>query len=172
MAAILAEIKSRFLLPKIVLEDEEEDPRAELIRRLQEYEVFKKAAVNLDELPRLERDVHLAKAELADNFKPSVIYPDVDLQELVLAFADIIKRAEAFEHHHIQREALSTRERMSQILSSLESHEFVEFSQLFTLEEGKAGVVVTFLAVLELVKESLIDCIQADVFGQIHVKRR
>ncbi|WP_394175507.1 segregation and condensation protein A [Thalassotalea litorea] len=170
MAAILAEIKSRLLLPKTTVEDEEEDPRAELIRRLQEYEVIKQAAEDMDELPRLERDVHLANVDLPQSYQPRVVETQVDLQDLVLAMQGVLKRAEAFEHHHIQRENLSTRERMSQILAKLKPGQFVEFSDLFQVQEGRAGVVVTFLAILELIKESLVECVQSQVFGHIQVK--
>jgi segregation and condensation protein A len=173
MAAILAEIKSRLLLPKQIVDDEEVDPRAELVRRLQEYEVIKKAAQEVDELPRLERDVHIGHAGLADNFKPKVISANVELSELVSALQDIIKRTKAFEHHHIQKETLSTRERMTDILQRLTNtgydEPFIEFSQLFNLNEGKQGVVVTFLAILELIKESLINCVQAQIYGKIQV---
>jgi segregation and condensation protein A len=173
MAAILAEIKSRLLLPKQIVDDEEVDPRAELVRRLQEYEVIKKAALEVDELPRLERDVHIGNAGLADNFKPKIISADVELSELVNALQDIIKRTKAFEHHHIQKEKLSTRERMTHILQQLknasEDEPFIEFSQLFNLTEGKQGVVVTFLAILELIKESVINCVQAQIYGKIQV---
>ena len=170
MAAILAEIKSRLLLPKTDVEDDEHDPRAELIRRLQEYEVIKKAAEQLDQLPRMERDTFEVSAKLPDNFKPRLVQADVDLQELVMALQGVMKRVAAFEHHHIEREHLSTRERMSKILTQLSSQQYTEFSQLFDVSEGKQGVVVTFLAVLELLKESLIECIQAQVYGQIQVK--
>ena len=174
MAAILAEIKSRLLLPKQVVEDEEEDPRAELVRRLQEYEVIKNAAQQLDEVPRLERDAHLVDVALAKNFTPRTLLADVNLSELVSAVNDIIKRNAAFEHHHIQKEVLSTRERMAMILSQLnqttKGKSFIEFSQLFSVHEGKSGVVVTFLAILELIKESLIECFQSQVYGQLHVK--
>lgn len=172
MAAILAEIKSRVLLPKRAdAPEDEEDPRAELIRRLREYEAIKQAAQELDSLPRQERDFFLAGAQTSENCQPIRILPTVTLQELVLSFQDVLTRAAAFEHHHIKREALSTRERMSAILERLEGEtQFVAFQALFTVEEGRAGVVVTFLAVLELVKESLIELVQAAPYTQIHVK--
>ncbi|HEY9032580.1 MAG TPA: ScpA family protein [Pseudomonadales bacterium] len=172
MAAMLAEIKSRMLLPRTVMEnDDEEDPRAALIRRLQEYERFKRAAEEIDELPRIGRDTFQASAE------PPVMdrqraHPDVDIKELLLAFTEVLKRAELFESHQVQREKLSTRERMSEVLARLQGRHFVPFVSLFTLEEGRLGVVVTFLAVLELVKESLIEIVQTDVFGPIHVKAK
>lgn len=173
MAAMLAEIKSRMLLPrnKEGSEEEEEDPRAELIRRLQEYERFKNAAENLDELPRLERDIHLPNVDAPERIQERV-HPDVDMKELMMAFASVLRRSERFEHHEIQREQLSTRERMTQVLDQLRGGSFTTFKALFQPEEGKLGVVVTFLAILELVKESLIDIVQQDTFGAIHVKTR
>ncbi len=170
MAAILAEIKSRLLLPKTTIEEDEEDPRAELVRRLQEYEVIKKAAENIDAMPRLERDYFEGGAELPEAFAPKIIHSEVSLQDLVFALRGVLKRAQAFEHHHIQREQLSTRERMAYILTCLKQQRYIEFSQLFEHHEGRSGVVVTFLAVLELIKESLIDCIQAQAYGPIQVK--
>jgi segregation and condensation protein A len=172
MAAMLAEIKSRVLLPRNEeAVDDEEDPRAELIRRLQEYEQFKGAAEDLDELPRLGRDFHLAGAEApeSDSERPQ---PSVELKELLLAFADVLHRAEMFESHHIEREKLSTRERMSLILDRLRSNQFVPFANFFRYEEGKLGVVVTFLAMMELIKESLIEIVQNDEYGPIHLKAR
>jgi len=174
MAAILAEIKSRLLLPKQVIEDEEVDPRAELVRRLQEYEITKHAAAELDKLPRLERDVHLADATLGKDFQFRTIDAEVGLDELLNALQDVMKRNNALAHHHIQKEVLSTRERMAFVLNQLKqapkNEPFIEFSQLFQIKEGKQGVVVTFLAILELLKESLIECIQSKVYGQIQVK--
>jgi len=171
MAAILAEIKSRLLLPKQPTMDEEEDPRAELVRRLQEYEIIKHAAQDIDELPRLERDVYIAKACMENDFEVKTKLADVDLQDLVDALQTVFKRTQAYEHHHIAKEYLSTRERMSQILLRLsEANAFLEFIELFTPEEGRHGVVVTFLAILELLKENLIECIQASTYGQIHVR--
>lgn len=174
MAAILAEIKSRLLLPKQTVEDNEEDPRAELVRRLQEYEIIKHAANELDQLPRLDRDVFIAKVNLPENFQLRTIDADVELSELVSALQDIMKRTKALEHHHIQREALSTRERMAYILSKLrqvkENSPYVEFSQLFDIKEGRHGVVVTFLAILELLKDVLIECIQVQAYGPIQLR--
>lgn len=171
MAAILAEIKSRLLLPRRSDEDDdEEDPRAELIRRLKEYEAVKEAAQTLDEQPRMERDVFAVKADVAESVQPLRIEPDVSLQEIVLAFSHAMKRAAAFEHHTIEREALSTRERMSQILAMVNSETYTPLDALFTVEEGRAGVVVSFLAILELVKEQLLLCVQTGPFARIHVK--
>lgn len=171
MAAILAEIKSRVLLPRREAEEEEEDdPRAELIRRLKEYEVIKVAAQELDALPRQERDFFPAEGEPSESCQPVKILPEVTLQELVMSFQHAMQRAASFEHHHIQKETLSTRERMSMILGSVHENEFTEFADLFKPEEGKAGVVVTFLAVLELVKEKLVELVQAEPYSQIHVR--
>ncbi|MBW4936355.1 segregation/condensation protein A [Marinobacter sp. F4206] len=172
MAATLAEIKSRMLLPRQESDDEEEiDPRAELIRRLQQYERFKKAAEDIDEIPRLERDNFLASAALP-KLPSSQPHPDVDLREMLLALQGVLQRADLFTSHHVEREKLSTRERMSSILSVLQDDHFVSFESLFTAEEGKLGVVVTFLATLELVKEQLIEVVQAEVLGPIHVRAR
>lgn len=172
MAAMLAEIKSRMLLPRQVADEEdEEDPRAQLIRRLQEYERFKKAAEDIDELPRVDRDVFLTSAAPPEieRVRPE---PEVGLQEILVAFAEVMARANMFESHHIQREALSTRERMSQVLERLSGESFMPFVSLFKAEEGRMGVVVTFLAIMELIKESLVEIVQTEAFGPIHVKAR
>ncbi|SFN05313.1 segregation and condensation protein A [Marinobacter pelagius] len=172
MAATLAEIKSRMLLPRQESEDEEEiDPRAELIRRLQQYERFKQAAEDIDELPRMERDTFGASAALP-KLPSSQPHPDVDLRELLLAMQGVLKRADLFTSHHVEKEILSTRERMSHILSVLQDDRFVSFESLFTPEEGRLGVVVTFLATLELVKEQLIEVVQGETLGPIHVRAR
>lgn len=172
MAAMLAEIKSRMLLPRQQSEEEdEEDPRAELIKRLQEYERFKQAAEDIDELPRMGRDIHQATAEAPDRDQQRP-HPDVDIKELVTALADVLKRSEMFESHQVEMEKLSTRERMSQVMENLRDNQFVPFVALFTLEEGRLGVVVTFLAVMELIKESLVEIVQSESFGPIHVKAK
>lgn len=172
MAATLAEIKSRMLLPRQEAEDEEEmDPRAELIRRLQQYERFKQAAEDIDEMPRLERDNFTASAALP-KLSSSQPHPDVGLREILLALQGVLKRADLFTSHHVEKERLSTRERMSAILSVLRDDQFVTFESLFTPEEGRLGVVVSFLATLELVKEQLIEVVQAEVLGPIHVRAR
>lgn len=170
MAALLAEIKSRMLLPRPAnSEGVEEDPRAELIRRLQEYERFKAAAEALDIMPRHGRDTFVAGASTNDmTFEKPL--PQVALKELLLAFADVLRRAELTTRHQIQMEPLSVRERMTYILSSLEDKEFITFTDLFTLNEGRLGVVVTFLAMLELLKDHLIEFIQTAAFGPIHIK--
>ena len=172
MAAMLAEIKSRMLLPRTsALEEDEEDPRAALIRRLQEYERFKHAAENLDELPRMGRDFFSVSVNPRD-LNAQQVYPDIDMRELLLALAGVLKRADLFEHHQVEREKLSTRERMSQVLARLQGQPFMPFVALFDASEGRLGVVVTFMAVLELVKESIIDIVQTEAFAAIHVKAR
>ncbi len=168
MAAMLAEIKSRMLLPRPVEEGEEEDPRAELVRRLQEYERFKKAAEDIDELPRVGRDVHVIEVEPPE-LKHEKPLPEVQLKELLLAFSEVLRRADMFTHHHIQREALSVRERMSNVLAKLQENTFTEFGSLFSPEEGRMGVVVTLLAVLELLKGHLIELVQAEPYAPIHL---
>ena len=172
MAAMLAEIKSRMLLPRQIMEEDDEgDPRAELIRRLQEYERFKTAAEDIDEIPRVGRDLHQASAD-APGREQQRQYPDVDMREILTALADVLRRAEMFESHHIEREKLSTRERMSQVLERLRGEQFIPFVSLFKVAEGRLGVVVTFLAVMELIKESLVEIVQSDAYGAIHVKAR
>ncbi len=172
MAAMLAEIKSRMLLPRATdIDDEEEDPRAQLIRRLQEYERFKKAAEDIEELPRVERDTWVGSAELPQLHR-SRPDPEVDLRELLLALGEVLRRADMFASHHIQREALSTRERMSEVLERLAGQQFVPFVSLFRVSEGRLGVVVTFLALMELIKEALVEIVQTESFGPIHVKAR
>lgn len=170
MAAMLAEIKSRMLLPRPKAEEEDEgDPRAELVRRLQEYERFKKAAEDIDYLPRLDRDIHVAEAKGPD-LKIVRNPPEVDLKDVLSAFKDIMKRATLYEHHQIAMEPLSVRERMSVVLEKLNADTFTDFGELFTIEEGKSGVVVSLLAILELIKQSLIEIVQTETFGRIHLK--
>lgn len=171
MAAMLAEIKSRMLLPRppSVEGQDEEDPRAELVRRLQEYERFKKAAEDIDELPRMERDTVWTSAELVER-KVVRLPPQVTLQEMLLAFKDVLSRAEMFAHHHVARERLSVRQRMSDILSTLRESAFLDFVRLFRAEEGRMGVTVTFIAILELMKEGLIEIVQAEPYAPIHVR--
>ena len=169
MAAMLAEIKSRMLLPRPVEENDEEDPRAELIRRLQEYERFKQAAQDIDDMPRVGRDVF--PVELPAPEKRVVkTPPQITLQELLLAARDAMMRAEMFSHHHIQQEPLSVRERMSLVLSLIGTDDFTDFASLFSPEEGRMGVVVTLLAVLELIKESLVELVQAEPYAPIHIR--
>ena len=170
MAAMLAEIKSRMLLPRPEADDEEDDPRAELIRRLQEYEQIKTGAERLDEVPRVERELFVAAAN-----KPELVRqhadPDVDFREVLLAMSHVLRRAEMFTEHEIQLEPLSVRERMGNILNRVkQTSEFVPFQELFAVEEGRLGVVVTFLAIMELVRESLLEFQQAEAFAPIHVR--
>ena len=170
MAAMLAEIKSRMLLPRAEVEEEEEDdPRAELVRRLQEYERFKKAADDISLLPRLERDVYIANADAPERKVTSVL-PDVTLNELLLAFHDVLKRADMFSNLHVQREPLSVRQRMSEILSRVKANTFSAFADLFDAEEGRMGVAVTFIAILELLRESMIEVAQSGPFAPLHVR--
>lgn len=170
MAALLAEIKSRMLLPRQPeLEDEEEDPRATLIRRLQEYEQIKQAAEELDQLPRVERDIFACTIDTSTVQQGQINHPDVQLKEILLAFQDVLKRASNLTHHQITKEPLSVRERMATILANLEGEDSLLFSQLFIRKEGRHGVVVTFLAVLELSKERLIDIIQSEPFAEIRI---
>jgi segregation and condensation protein A len=172
MAAILAEIKSRLLLPRPPAEEGLElDPRAELVRRLQEYERFKRAAEDIEALPRLERDTSVAHAEVGER---SVIKlpPPLELTELLLALKDVMHRAELFGHHAIKREALSVRQRMGELLSRLDDGSFHRFESLFDISEGRLGIVVTFLAMLELAKELLVDIVQEEPLKPIYVKAK
>lgn len=169
MAAMLAEIKSRMLLPRPVEVEDEDDPRAELIRRLQEYERYKQVAEDIDHLPRVGRDLFPVSVEAPEKQvvrKP----PEISLQELLMAAKEAINRADMFSHHHVQMEPLSVRERMSRVLDSIGEIEFTAFSSLFTPEEGRMGVVVSLLAVLELIKESLIELVQSEPFAPIYIK--
>lgn len=173
MAALLTEIKSRSLLPRShnTDEDEDEDPRAQLIRKLQEYEQLKEAAEKLDQLPRQERDIFPVQVLVPEyeRYRPP---PEVDLNEVMVAMALILKRVDRQAHHHIEMEPLSTRERMAQILEQLSELHYMRFEQLFHVEEGRLGVVVTFLALMELVKSHLVDLVQTEPFSVIHVRAR
>jgi len=170
MAAILAEIKSRLLLPRPPAEEGLElDPRAELVRRLQEYERFKKAAEDIDALPRMERDFGVASVQVQDK-NVVRLPPPVELRELLLALKDVMNRAELYGHHAIQREALNVRSRMSDVLRALGDGEFHRFEKLFDPSEGRRGVVVTFLALLELAKEQLIEIMQEEALAPIYLK--
>ena len=172
MAAMLAEIKSRLLLPRHVEDGpEEDDPRMQLIRRLQEYERYQKAAEDIDELVRMDRDIHRAGAALPELERISP-EPTVALQDILLSLSRVLRRADMFEHHHIQRETLSTREKMSEILVRITESKFVPLASLLVRAEGRSGVIVTFLAIMELMKESLIEIMQSEPFGAIHVKSR
>jgi segregation and condensation protein A len=171
MAATLAEIKSRMLLPRPQGEGsgDEDDPRAELVRRLQEYERFKRAAEDIEELPRVDRDTFPASAELVERRVVKML-PQVTMKEMLVALKEVMARAEMFAHHHVQRERLSVRQRMSDVLGTLRAQAFVEFSGLFRPEEGRMGVTVTFSAILELLREGLIEIVQAEQFAPIHVR--
>ncbi|TDQ40029.1 condensin subunit ScpA [Thiopseudomonas denitrificans] len=170
MAAMLAEIKSRMLLPRQQAgDDEEDDPRAELVRRLQEYERFKEVSEKLDELPRVGRDIFLPVLQV-EAMRSANTPPAVDMQELLQALAEVLRRADMYESHQVSRETLSTRERMGIILERLRDSGFVPFRRFFTPEEGRLGVVVTFMAILELVKESLVELIQNEPYAEIHVR--
>ncbi len=169
MAAMLAEIKSRMLLPRHEEVEDEDDPRAELVKRLQEYERFKQAATDIDELPRAGRENFATSVDVIreDKEKPE---PEVDLREILLAFQNILKHVDMQKHHEIEREEISIRERMTHVLSKLDADNFVEFQSLFTLKEGRLGVVVTLMAVLELLKLKVIDMVQAEAFAPIYLK--
>jgi segregation and condensation protein A len=171
MAATLAEVKSRMLLPRVHTAEpgEETDPRAELVRRLQEYERFKRAAEGIDRIARLDRDTWVASAELVDR-KVVRVPPQVSLQEMLLAFQDVLSRSDMFAHHHVQREPLSVRQRMSDVLSALNTSAFMDFSKLFRADEGRRGVTVTFVAILELLREGLIEIVQSEAYGPLHVR--
>ena len=170
MAAMLAEIKSRLLLPRAAHNDEDdEDPRAELVRRLQEYERYKQAAEDIDALPRLGRDLFGVMVQFPgrNTTRPE---PEVSLEEILHAFREVLRRADMYSHHHIEREQLSVRERMSHVLATVSTENFTEFPGLFPCEEGRAGVVVTLLAILELLKNSLLEFIQTEPYGPLYVK--
>ena len=169
MAAYLAELKSRMLLPRPEEQKDEEDPRAELIRRLQEYQRFKSAAEKIDTMPRIDRDFYAAHAQLPE-FALETPLADVPLEGLALALAEVMRRVEQSQAHLINFEELSIRERMTHILVRMRNEAFIEFTTLFNKEEGKIGVVVTFLAILELLKDSLIEIVQSEEFGPIHIK--
>lgn len=170
MAALLAEIKSRMLLPRPPeIATEEEDPRAVLIRRLQEYEAIKIAAAQIDNLPRLERELFETLVDVSSLTVKQVL-PATDLNELLLAFQAVLQRTEQLSHHRITREPLSVRERMTRILESLKSVDSCVFSQLLQAKEGRAGVVVSFLAILELSKERLIEIIQHEAHHELQVR--
>jgi segregation and condensation protein A len=171
MAAMLAEIKSRMLLPRPVEADDEDDPRAELVRRLQEYEQFKQAAEDLDALDRLEREIHLVSIDIP-KLDIDVPMPEVSLADLMSAFRDVVNRAEQFASHHVEREPLSVRERMVIVLERINAEKFTSFIDFFDPREGRMGVVVSFMAILELLKESLIELVQSEPYAPIYVKAK
>ncbi|MGQ0658101.1 MAG: segregation and condensation protein A [Chromatiales bacterium] len=169
MAAMLAEIKSRMLLPRPVEKEEEEDPRAELVRRLQEYERYKKAAEDIDQLPRIERDHYCVVVPFPER-RAALPPPPVSLADLLAVFSGVLARASLFADHRVQREPLSVRERMSTVLERVTSGEFVQFTSLFNVREGRAGVIVTLLAILELLKSAMIEMVQNELHGPLYVK--
>lgn len=169
MAAMLAEIKSRMLLPRPVESDDEEDPRAELVRRLQEYERYKQAAEDIDALERLERDVFATHIDFSER-KIVRTVAEVSLQEMLIAFKEVLAHAENYAHHQVEAEPLSLRQRMSDVLAAVRESEYRPFTSLFNAEEGRMGVVVTFLALLELIREALIEIVQSEPYAPIHVK--
>ncbi len=173
MAAMLAEIKSRMLLPRPVSADGEdgEDPRAELVRRLQEYQRFRQAATNLDELPRVERDVFTTDV-LQPVMDLKKAYPDVNFAEIMKAMRDVLSRAKLYTQHMVAPEVLSIRERMTRVLERLKGDEFIPFTELFSVEEGRMGVVVTLIAILELMRLSALELVQAEAFAPFYVKSR
>jgi len=170
MAAMLIEIKSRMLLPpkKVAEGQEPEDPRAELVRRLLEYEQMKMASMQLGNLPQYGRDFLKAQVYIEQSLQPR--FPDVHLIELQEAWRDILKRAKLVQHHKITREELSVREHMSIVLKRLQGRKFVEFENLFDPSKGTPVLVVTFIALLELAKETLIEITQAEAFAPIYVR--
>jgi len=169
MAALLAEIKSRLLLPQRESADDEEDPRAELVRRLQEYERFKQAAEDVDDLPREEREfVPLSISPVIS--KKDIPLPDIELDEVLRVFNEVLSRLDLKVHHQIKRETISVRARMTQVLERMMGEEFVPFEQLLIEGQGRLGIVVTFLAVLELLKSRVIDLVQVNPYEPIYVK--
>lgn len=169
MAAMLAEIKSRMLLPRQEEEEDEEDPRAALVKRLQEYERFREAAFELEERPRVGRDVFVAFAKFEEQV-PEEQLPQVTLDDLAKAFRSVIERAEHLKSLNITREVLSVRERMTRVLNALQSQDFVRFESLFDEKEGRMGLVVTFVAILELVKDEMIVVVQNEPFASMHIR--
>jgi len=170
MAALLTEIKSRMLLPRTPgIEGEEADPRAELIRRLQEYEQIKIAAENLDNMPQEGREIFPVTAAIP-KFEVVRSHPYVDLKEVLLAFKAVLQRVDLKADHAVQREGLSVREKMSHVLSKLDGERFMSFIDFFEVREGRLGLVVTFLAVLELLREAMIELVQTDTFGPIYIR--
>ncbi len=170
MAAMLAEIKSRILLPRPeTAEEEEADPRMQLIRRLLEYERYKLAAENLDDLPRLNRELRQARAGLPE-FQRTIPEPVVELSDLLAAMAGALRQAELFEHHHVSLESISTEEKIGHLLRSLEKNRFVPLVSLLDPREGRLGVVVTFLAIMEMMRGAMVEIVQSDIFGPIHLR--
>ncbi|HBC72071.1 MAG TPA: segregation/condensation protein A [Coxiellaceae bacterium] len=171
MAAMLAEIKSKMLLPRPVsTEADEGDPRAELIRRLREYERYKKAAEDIDVLPRMQREVFPVAVLFPETKTITRPLPKLELQGLLTAFKEVMQRSSMYINHHVRRESLSVRERMTQILAGLQEQQFVTFESMFKIEEGRLGVIVTFIAILELLRQKTIDIVQTEFYGSIYLK--
>lgn len=171
MAAMLAEIKSKLLLPRPANIECEDDPRVELVRRLREYEQFKKAAQDLESLPRMQREIFPIAVVLPETSATTTrVLPRLELQELLAAFREVMSRASMYLHHRVNREGLSIRERMTQILSTLQAAHFTSFERMFKVEEGRLGVVVTFVAILELLHQNLIEIVQTETYGSIYLK--
>ena len=171
MAAVLAEIKSRMLLPRPKSDDEDgEDPRAALVRRLQEYERFSEAANQLDDRPRLDRDIFVSEAPFED-IDPPEVKTQVTLQQLVRAYQSVVQRADVNTHMLVSRDTLSMRERMTNILQRLQAVDYVRFEELFSQAEGRLGVVVTFIALLELFRDDMLVVVQNEPFAPIHIRR-
>jgi segregation and condensation protein A len=172
MAATLAEIKSRLLLPRPPVTDSEDegiDPREQLMRQLQLYEQFKQAAEDLDQLPRMDRDVFPVVVQVPDWEVPTAL-PQATLKELVFALQTVLARAEQFSHHHIMQEVLTVRQAMTQVLEQINPEQFTEFSTLFKPETGRLGIIVTFLAILELLKEAMLELTQTTSFAPIYIR--
>lgn len=169
MASTLAEIKSKLLLPVEVETEEDEDPRANLIKRLLEYQKYKNASEQIDDMSRNYRDFFVVSDAIDVNKSKNIEVPDIKMEQIKNAFVEVLRRAEIFSTHNIIAETLSVREKMTLILSIIKGKENIEFFQLFNIEEGRLGVIVTFLALLELVKESLVDIIQNESMSQIYI---
>ena len=170
MAAMLAELKSRILLPRTEdAEEEEDDPRMQLIRRLLEYERYKLVAEDLDRLPRLDRELRQARADPPE-FERTIPEPKVELADLLAAMANALRQAELFEHHQVQLESISTEQKISHLLRYLEKDRFLSLGSFLDPREGRLGVVVTFLAVMELMRNAMVEIVQSDVFGPIHLR--
>ena len=169
MASTLAEIKSKMLVPNNIEDDDEEDPRADLIKRLMEYQKYKDLSEKIDLIPRLHRDTFVISG-IMTNFNNTDERPKIELSQLESAFQEVLRRAEIFATHTIESEALSVRERMSNIIDAINNNGTIKFIDCFTFQEGRMGAIVTFLAILEMLKESLIDIIQNDDFSMIYLQ--
>ena len=171
MASTLAEMKSRMLVPNDIEDEDEEDPRANLIKRLMEYQKYKDLSEKLDIIPRRNRDTFVISG-IMTNFNKTDNIPKLELDQLEAAFQDILRRAEIYATHTIESETLSVRERMSNILNDIKNNGTLKFTDCFTYKEGRMGAIVTFLAILEMVKESLIDIIQNEDYSMIYLQSK